>query len=505
MTINLFKDIRATIENRKKNILFLLSLLAILINFVLMLTHEAWRDEAQAWLISRDLSPIEMIRQMSYEGHPVLWYFILAPFSKLGFPYITINIISFIIMSVCILLIAYKSPFDLFTKICIIFSEMCIYHYAVVSRSYCLCALFIILIAIHYAKRFEHPIYFSILLAFLLQTHIIMAGMVFIIAVVHFIDVIYKYTHEKNCKKAKFLSTNIIGLVIVFLSGVFLLIELINVGNASDAGQLQTIADTNIIYTIKNCLSTLYEYGIVIFSSNVHIMVVLIVSIAVLLFTNRINKKIVIIGLFSVAWQLFIYQMWPASTQRLITWLYILLWVLWVSYDADLMGQIIDRCFAKLKTNRKFTYVCIIIIAFMIIMPFEKLTKDYTQEYSDAKDTAKFIEQLPKEAVIYENTEDFCNSVIPYLKTKQIINPFNGKKASYCDRNKNKAHSCNVDEFLDMCRKKNPNKNEIYLLCSDESNSIENVEEILSNSQIVYRSIGFVQVENYKLYKIKIR
>ncbi len=141
----------------------------------------------------------------------------------------------------------------------------------------------------------------------------------------------------------------------------------------------------------------------------------------------------------------------------------------------------------------------------MIIMPFEKLTKDYTQEYSDAKDTAKFIEQLPKEAVIYENTEDFCNSVIPYLKTKQIINPFNGKKASYCDRNKNKAHSCNVDEFLDMCRKKNPNKNEIYLLCSDESNSIENVEEILSNSQIVYRSIGFVQVENYKLYKIKIR
>ena len=81
MTINLFKDIRATIENRKKSILFLLSLLAILINFILMLTHEAWRDEAQAWLISRDLSPLEMIKQMSYEGHPILWYFILAPFS----------------------------------------------------------------------------------------------------------------------------------------------------------------------------------------------------------------------------------------------------------------------------------------------------------------------------------------------------------------------------------------------------------------------------------------
>ena len=56
-----------------------------------------------------------------------------------------------------------------------------------------------------------------------------------------------------------------------------------------------------------------------------------------------------------------------------------------------------------------------------------------------------------------------------------------------------------------MCREKNPNKNEIYLLCSDESNSIENVEELLANSLIVYRTIGIVQTEKYKVYKVNIR
>ena len=48
-------------------------LLAFLcVNMVFLLHHENWRDEAQAWLLARDLSVPELIEQMSYEGHPCL-------------------------------------------------------------------------------------------------------------------------------------------------------------------------------------------------------------------------------------------------------------------------------------------------------------------------------------------------------------------------------------------------------------------------------------------------
>ena len=53
-----------------------------------MCFHEPWFDEAQAWLIARDCSWREMILERPhYEGHPPLWWMILAIPAKLGVPY----------------------------------------------------------------------------------------------------------------------------------------------------------------------------------------------------------------------------------------------------------------------------------------------------------------------------------------------------------------------------------------------------------------------------------
>ena len=51
-----------------------LPLYAILLAVVLW-KHEPWADEAQAWLIARDCSGVELLFQrLRYEGHPGLWY-----------------------------------------------------------------------------------------------------------------------------------------------------------------------------------------------------------------------------------------------------------------------------------------------------------------------------------------------------------------------------------------------------------------------------------------------
>ena len=82
------------------------------ITFFIMLNHEPWRDEAQAWLIARDISLFDIFNYMKYEGHPCLWHLLLMLFAKLNFPYLTINIISWMIMLLSAILVIYKSPFN---------------------------------------------------------------------------------------------------------------------------------------------------------------------------------------------------------------------------------------------------------------------------------------------------------------------------------------------------------------------------------------------------------
>ncbi|MEM9541315.1 MAG: hypothetical protein AAGA60_17680, partial [Cyanobacteria bacterium P01_E01_bin.42] len=41
--------------------------------------HSMWRDELNVWTIVRDSSSIlELLLNIKYEGHPVLWYFCLS-------------------------------------------------------------------------------------------------------------------------------------------------------------------------------------------------------------------------------------------------------------------------------------------------------------------------------------------------------------------------------------------------------------------------------------------
>ena len=48
--------------------------------------HEPWSDEAQAWLIARDLSIPQILRIMTYEGSPPLWHLLLKALIWLHLP-----------------------------------------------------------------------------------------------------------------------------------------------------------------------------------------------------------------------------------------------------------------------------------------------------------------------------------------------------------------------------------------------------------------------------------
>ena len=200
----------------KIKIILLIAAIA-LINLLFVFTHECWRDEAQAWLIARDNNLSSLLNVTSYEGHPVLWFLILMPFAKLGLPYFTLKLISYFIILLALFIIAFKSPFNLVAKFLFIFNPAFIYCYVTPARSYCLCALFIIMLAWLYRTREEQPILYGVILALTLQTHVIMAGFVFCLCVERALS----FLKFKNFKK-------FIGLCLPFASALFLLFEFRN-------------------------------------------------------------------------------------------------------------------------------------------------------------------------------------------------------------------------------------------------------------------------------------
>lgn len=164
----------------KENKIELIIMLSyMIITFIISIFfHEKWRDEAQAWLMARDLSFINLLRQMKYEGHPFLWQIILIPFAKLGFPYITQSILSLSFMWTFAWIVLKKSPFKIFIKIIILFSLPIIYLYPDISRNYSLIPLALSMIAVLYKERNEKKIRYILSILFLAYTHVLMWGLV---------------------------------------------------------------------------------------------------------------------------------------------------------------------------------------------------------------------------------------------------------------------------------------------------------------------------------------
>lgn len=100
--------------------------------------HEMWKDEWQAWFVSRDLGFIDMLGFLYYEGHPALWYVYLKPFTwlfedgEIGLKLAH----SFAVIGTVFLL--YKIDTNRWAKLLFLLSYAFMFEYGVISRGYIL-------------------------------------------------------------------------------------------------------------------------------------------------------------------------------------------------------------------------------------------------------------------------------------------------------------------------------------------------------------------------------
>ena len=102
--------------------------------------HEKWADEAQAWLIARDLDLKTIwFHELRYEGSPGLWHTILwvaqhvfhARYDALGY-------IGMAGATTGVALLIFKAPFPRYVRWPLAFTYFMVYQYAVIARPYTL-------------------------------------------------------------------------------------------------------------------------------------------------------------------------------------------------------------------------------------------------------------------------------------------------------------------------------------------------------------------------------
>lgn len=403
-------DLKKYIQEKKLVIVFAVYLILLAIAVA---HHEPWMDEAQAWLLAKDLGVKELlVKYLRYEGSPGLWHLILMIPAKAGLPYFSINIVSALFSAAGVWLFIRYAPFPLLIKILYPFSFFVFYQYGVVARSYCLIAPVLFLIAINYKQKLQRPYLFILLLCVLanISAHtFLIAGS---IGFVHFLDL---YENRKTLEK-RLRVHNIIALGILAITALLVIYIIKTPPDHIYAESVNFNIDHFIYITKKMIGGSLVTDEFSFFSSFTQFVSFVIVVITVIwLLRNKLSLLYLLpLMLLSTLFAIKYRNYWHEGVVFLL-WVF----VLWISYDKYKSGprlplaRTLLACFALVLIVQVYWCVC-------------SVSYDLTHNYSGSYSLAKYIKRKG-----WENKKIYvsgwrCISVLPYFSKNIFYNLNNG-------------------------------------------------------------------------------
>ncbi|MCA1636951.1 MAG: hypothetical protein LC768_01215, partial [Acidobacteria bacterium] len=335
-------------------------------------------DEAQAWLLAKDSSVIDLfVKYLRYEGSPGLWHLILMLPAKLGLSYFTINIFSAVFSALGVWLFLRYSPFPPVIKILFPFSYFVFFQYGVVARSYCLIPPLLFLIAIKYKTKIKHPYQYILLLCLLanVSTHtfLIAAAILF----VHLLDVGKMWNQlDKQSKINQALAVSIFGLMAGLLVLVLLppsdhfvvghtnwnLGNFIEIGKVMISGALVSDESSKVFWLQK-------------------VMSLAIFGVSLLWLRQKKLTFLYLLPLFLILC-LFAVKYWNFWHQGILFFLWV--FVLWVSFDKDRNKELS-------KMGKTLLLLVSIVLAVQVYWSTYTVRFDFYNNYSGSYKIAEYI------------------------------------------------------------------------------------------------------------------
>ncbi len=292
---------KSTKEKNKKNVEWLIFAFYAISLIVISCFHEPWYDEAEAWQMARGASLHDLLFYIPhYEGHPSLWYLILAIPAKLGVPY-EIGLKSVAVTAALIYgwLILFCSPFPKWIRWILPFQYFLFYQYGVISRPYGLSVLCFFLMAMAFKNRNEKPFRFLIPMAFLCA----LSGYGIVLAGGICIAWVWDICREKEWKlfSSKFwLDKRIAGLFLLLVVAVLIILQILPKPDTYATSQAASNAILKrLIYTIfmmlpDSTVITVLEGAAFLNRANIAISIMLVgivVGAGYLLFLYAASSK----------------------------------------------------------------------------------------------------------------------------------------------------------------------------------------------------------------------
>lgn len=499
------EKIRTTTESKSVPVFivvrYMILAVYILLMIVLIFHHENWRDEAQAYLMVKQLNLSEVFQMLSYEGHPCLWYLLIFPFVKAGLPYAALNYISLAVVAVAAWYLLFRSPFSGVMKVLLLASPVYIYYYSVFARSYCLIVLFTVLIAAYYKDRHLKPWLYCTLIALLLQVHILTAGFCFLLALAFLIESIVHYEGNKNRSRFR---TKLAALCLPLASAIFYLFEFRNIGFAYAQNNTKVFSASGFYHTLKDSLKALFG------DSKLILLMVIISGVLLLVVLMMRRKKNLVEILIFGGSVCFINAVIAFKYALFLRFVLVdavfFIWLIWVTYSDT--GEKIDTGGRKTGAVRNFilpAVFCAVIVFCMIIHLYPDVYRDYNEKYSNAKQCASFIETgLNPSVPVVISKSDPQNAVAAYLTDREVYNPYTDNMNSFALRDSRSTHTLTTEEFLQRLKEKYGHEGGVYVIFSDSGGDygIIGLKEYLEQETLVYQTVDDNQIEPSESFSV---
>ncbi len=454
---------------------------------------------------------------MSYEGHPCLWHFIVCPFAKLGFPYITLNILSLVVMTGAVTVLMYKSNLPVLIKIAIVFSPICMYWYPVVARNYCLIALFLFLLAAYFPVRKERPFLYAALIALLVQTHVIMIVTAFMLSGCFGIEALMDIWRTYRSEEKKFVEAvklsgggrRCTALLLPLLSAIFLAFQMMNIRSSS----LLAIDADDLLTTIKRIWSTAVKgvqsiIGGGTTQGNIVLIIGIILFVIFVLQKEQNSEKWTAVFVISST---FLFQFWMYamayrySKHRLIAFVLVIIWGIWINWERNgQTKQALSNFFCK-----GYRYIIGLLLSIVCILAlihdYNTIVEDINEPYSNGKSTAAFIkENIQDDAVVMTDAQPECSSIFPYLNTKEFIYAPNGDFYTFVTWDDRYYMQIGYDDFIKYVTEFDSDERPIYLISAMGHSGIQDAERLSESFELIYQSpYASLKEEDYQIFILR--
>lgn len=491
-------------KNAERLFLAGLFLLWLFFNGILLYLHEPWRDEANVWLMAGELSPIQLFREIKYQGHPCLWYLIMMPLAKAGLPFRTIEISSFLIMVVSAGIFWGRGSLNRAVKVLCLFSPIFTYFYPVIARNYCLIALLLLLLAWQYPERKSHSVRYGFLLGMLVQADTVAIPTAGLISLMWLMEALWQCWKTKTNVPVKKLLR---GIWIPAASFGLWVLEFYQVSD-SPQFQMRKLGIGEMFCEIRN-----FSYMILIRLTGCGQVFCRIFLICCLIAFLTISVKlkngwamVVLVGsfLFQATFSALIYQL---HIWHYISLGFVFIWAVWILREQirekEISSQFLKGVLGAIEMLLVFLSV------FMLIHwnsqeETSNLNRALNGVYSDGGNAADFIrENIGSEELIVSDNVSMTSTILAYLKNYEFYYAGNGQKESYADWSEEQSKSISYGELLAWVKEEFPKEKEFFIIQTTESCIYD--AEALENCELLYRSeVETTSGEEYKIYRVEI-